>query len=98
MRIKTLQRLGEMAPGEKMTAYTGNFEYDIARCDRQSPADKGAPTYKAMLEHLHSELLSMVVTKRIRMEKIENKKQRTSNRGTVNDWRDFSYEVTKLIQ
>jgi hypothetical protein len=96
MKILTLDQIDRLHPGETMIAYLGNLEYDIARCDKQSPTDKGAPLYKYMLNALQDELQRRVARKQIRLTRIEVKSQRTSNRGTVNDWRDFRYEVVKL--
>lgn len=97
MRIATLERIKGLAPGETMIAYVGNLPFDIERCDKHSMQDPGAPKYKEMLENFRDELERLVKTKQIRLVRNESKKQRTSNRGTINDWRDFEYEVTKLI-
>jgi hypothetical protein len=98
MKIATLDRIDRLAPGETIIAYVGNLDYDLARCDRMSPNDKGAPLYKHILTILQDELVRRVASKQIRLTRIEIKKQRTSDRGTVNDWRDFRYEVFKLIE
>jgi hypothetical protein len=96
MKIATLNEIDKLPRGQTKIAYLGNFEYDIARCDRQSPADKGAPLYKHMLETLQDELNRRARANEIRITKIEVKHQRTNNRGTIHDWRDFRYEIVKL--
>lgn len=94
--LLTLQRLYELPVGAKALAYVGNFEYDIARCDRMSPNDKGAPGYKRLLTELQEGLRFLQNDGRIKIEKVERKVQRTSNKGRPVEWRDFAYEVVKL--
>lgn len=94
--MHTLQRVLDLPVGDKMIAYVGNFDYDIARCERMSPLDKGAPRYKQLLTTLQDGLRLLNNDGRIRVDKVERQHRRTSNRGKVNEWRDFAYEVVKL--
>jgi hypothetical protein len=94
--LPTLQRLQELPAGAKMVAYIGNLEYDIARCDKMSPIDSGAPTYKAVLTRLQEGLHILHHAGRISVNKIERQQHRTSNKGKTIEWRDYIYEVTKL--
>ena len=92
----TLDRLYNLPIGSKMIAYVGNFPYDLARCDRLSPADAGAPKYKQLLLHLEDSLRQMERNGAIKIIKSEIRRQRTSSKGTAEDWREFSYEVERL--
>jgi hypothetical protein len=96
MVIQTLERLKQLPVGEKMIAYVGNFEYDIARCDKQSSVDAGAPKYKQVLYELWGELRHRVTVGEVELSKSEKPMKRTSNKGSAIEWRDFVYEVTRL--
>ncbi len=92
----TLSKIHALSVGEKMVAYVGNFDYDIARCDKMSPNDRGASKYQALLELLRDELQRMHRDGYIAVHKFERQHHRTNNKGKAVEWRDFAYEVTKL--
>jgi hypothetical protein len=94
--LPTLQRIYELPVGGTMIAYVGNFEYDIARCERAAPTDKGAPAYKRLLTELQDGMRQLEHSGRIQVARVERKVQRTSNKGKPLEWRDFAYEVTRL--
>jgi hypothetical protein len=94
--LPTLQRVYELPIGQKLIVYVGNFEYDIARCDKQSPTDVGAPKYRQVLSSLQESLRILHDNGTIRVDKIERQHHRTNNKGKTQDWRDFAYEVQRL--
>ena len=94
--VLTIKRLRGLKPGEKMIAYVGDFEYDIARCNCMSSSDGGSPKYKQVLIALQDELQRLRTVGVISVNKQERSYQRTNNKGKCSEWHVFVYEVVKL--
>ena len=96
MKIPTLERIEALEVGSSMIAYIGNFEQDIARCEKVSSQDRGAPAYKRLLSGFYDELKHLQIKGIIELTKTLRKANRPDE-GRELIWTEYVYQAKKLV-